>query len=145
VTSEHVAATAYVWDIDWSNPGLTKAPEKQLRLSSAMRVNGELAVSRSIGDVDYKKPRVDEYPWSFPQEHAVHKQSSASSSAAPLTFNFKSSLVVCEPEWECRKIAAKDEFVILACDGLWDVSDCLLLVLFRVMLLVMHRRFVLEL
>lgn len=57
----------------------------------ANRVNGMLAVSRSFGDVPHK----------------------GSGSEA--------STVVATPELQIEDIADKDEFIVLATDGLWDV------------------------
>ena len=74
------------------------APEKA-RIEAAggfveeNRVNGSLNLSRSLGDFEYK-----------------------SSADLPYT----EQMVTCEPE--CRSVARQtaDEFIILACDGIWD-------------------------
>jgi len=58
------------------------------------RVNGQLAVSRSFGDFYYKTP-----PESPPEEQMV--------SASPDTMSMPRDLI-------------NDEFLILACDGVWD-------------------------
>lgn len=52
------------------------------------RVNGQLAVSRALGDVEFKTPR---------------------------------SLVTASPELSEIRLQEKDEFLLIACDGLWDV------------------------
>jgi hypothetical protein len=52
------------------------------------RVNGQLAVSRALGDVEYKKPK---------------------------------KLVSASPELSEIRLQDGDEFLIIACDGLWDV------------------------
>eukprot|EP00615_Pteridomonas_danica_P000959 CAMPEP_0114345648 /NCGR_PEP_ID=MMETSP0101-20121206/12416_1 /TAXON_ID=38822 ORGANISM="Pteridomonas danica, Strain PT" /NCGR_SAMPLE_ID=MMETSP0101 /ASSEMBLY_ACC=CAM_ASM_000211 /LENGTH=546 /DNA_ID=CAMNT_0001481779 /DNA_START=23 /DNA_END=1663 /DNA_ORIENTATION=+ len=52
------------------------------------RVNGQLAVSRALGDHDYKRPK---------------------------------GLVTCSPEMTNIRLKEKDEFLLIACDGLWDV------------------------
>ncbi|KAK4337365.1 hypothetical protein RND71_043322 [Anisodus tanguticus] len=60
------------------------------------RVNGNLALSRAFGDYVYKKnPKL-------PPE---------------------SQIVVAVPDIQTRKINEKLEFVVLACDGIWDVMD----------------------
>ncbi|XP_041950441.1 protein phosphatase, Mg2+/Mn2+ dependent, 1Ab isoform X3 [Alosa sapidissima] len=59
------------------------------------RVNGSLAVSRALGDFDYK---------------CVHGKGPTEQLVSP------------EPEvYEIERSDAEDEFVVLACDGIWDV------------------------
>jgi len=60
------------------------------------RIDGQIAVSRSIGDGDYKDSE------SLPQE----KQA-----------------ITCVPDIVEREVKTNDEFLVLACDGLWDVMD----------------------
>jgi len=59
------------------------------------RVMGRLAVSRAIGDVDCKGTL----------EEGAHP------------------LIKVEPEIRHFRLAPEDEFMVLACDGLWDVFD----------------------
>jgi protein phosphatase 2C family protein 2/3 len=60
------------------------------------RVNGNLALSRALGDLDFKQNR------SLPlAEQAI----------SPL------------PDIVTRTITPQDEFIVLACDGIWDVLD----------------------
>lgn len=74
-------------------------PEERARIEAAggfveeNRVNGSLNLSRSLGDFDYK-----------------NKEGIPSAQ----------QMVICEPE--VRSVARKaiDQFVILACDGIWD-------------------------
>lgn len=56
------------------------------------RVNGSLNLSRSLGDFEYKNTEGD----------------------------FKSQKVTCDPEVCEVERQATDQFVILACDGIWD-------------------------
>ncbi|XP_063079634.1 protein phosphatase, Mg2+/Mn2+ dependent, 1Ab isoform X2 [Engraulis encrasicolus] len=59
------------------------------------RVNGSLAVSRALGDFDYK---------------CVHGKGPTEQLVSP------------EPEvYEIERSESEDEFVVLACDGIWDV------------------------
>lgn len=61
------------------------------------RVNGSLAVSRALGDFDYK---------------CVHGKGPTEQLVSP------------EPEvYEIERSDAEDEFVVLACDGIWDVMS----------------------
>jgi len=58
------------------------------------RVDGQVAVSRAIGDGDFKD---------LPDAPAENQA------------------ITCVPELKERDVNSKDEFVVLACDGLWDV------------------------
>lgn len=74
-------------------------PSEQARILAAGmqvingRVNGSLALSRAIGDFTFKDPSLP------PTENAVTPA----------------------PSIESRELTAQDEFVVLACDGVWDV------------------------
>ncbi|KAJ7983212.1 phosphatase 2C-like domain-containing protein [Mycena polygramma] len=57
------------------------------------RVNGNLAVSRALGDFQYKKNT----------ELSPEKQ-----------------IMTANPDVTCREITGEDEFLVLACDGIWD-------------------------
>lgn len=58
------------------------------------RVNGSLNLSRSIGDFDYK---------------------------SNTSKNYKEQMVTCDPEIKSvQRKPDEDEFIILACDGIWD-------------------------
>lgn len=77
-------------------------PEEKSRIEKAggsvmiQRINGSLAVSRALGDFEYKME---------PQLSATEQ------------------LVSPEPEVSCLKRENGDEFVLLACDGVWDVMS----------------------
>ena len=72
--------------------------EERARIESANgfvefgRVNGSLALSRAIGDLEYKKN-----PTKGPS----------------------AQMVTALPEIQVRRLEEDDEFVILACDGIW--------------------------
>eukprot|EP00112_Aurelia_sp_Birch-Aquarium-sp1_P021189 Seg5636.1 transcript_id=Seg5636.1/GoldUCD/mRNA.D3Y31 product="Protein phosphatase 1B" protein_id=Seg5636.1/GoldUCD/D3Y31 len=76
--------------------------EERMRIEKAggsviiQRVNGSLAVSRALGDFDYKRV-----------------------AGLPCT----EQLVSPEPELSCIERSADDEFLVLACDGIWDVMS----------------------
>ncbi|KAG0169302.1 Protein phosphatase 2C 2 [Apophysomyces sp. BC1034] len=57
------------------------------------RVNGNLALSRAIGDFEFKKNA------SLPAEKQI---------------------VTCDPDIVEHRITENDEFLVLACDGIWD-------------------------
>mmetsp|Transcript_34044 Transcript_34044/g.62180 ORF Transcript_34044/g.62180 Transcript_34044/m.62180 type:complete len:392 (+) Transcript_34044:42-1217(+) len=58
------------------------------------RVNGNLNLSRAIGDLEYKK-RDDLGP--------------------------EAQIICSTPDFLCKEVTPEDEFIILACDGVWDV------------------------
>jgi serine/threonine protein phosphatase PrpC len=104
------------------------APQRILQIS---RVCGELAVSRAIGDRDFKA--------CFNERHLVLEAGETSADTIwwdcplPLPYppnhscQFKGDLVSAVAESHSMKIfqddAIRDEFLVLACDGLWDVMD----------------------
>lgn len=77
-------------------------PEEKERINNAggsviiKRVNGTLAVSRALGDYDFKNVK----------EKGQCEQ-----------------LVSPEPEIFCQSRQDTDEFLVLACDGIWDVMS----------------------
>lgn len=65
------------------------------------RVNGKLAVSRALGDFTYKK--------------------TSSGNGKLMGAIAQDSIVISEPEISDFEVTEEDEFLIVACDGLWDV------------------------
>ena len=84
-----------------------KYAEDSMRWLITHRVNGELGVSRAIGDPDYKGEGMSEYPWGFNKDHPER--------------TFTADLVIAEPIVKEFEIKEEDDFLLLACDGLWDV------------------------
>lgn len=77
-------------------------PDETKRIKSAGgmvkfdRVNGELAMSRALGDFQYKNNK------NLPQTE---------------------QLVICIPDISIHERRKEDEFLIVACDGIWDVMS----------------------
>mmetsp|Transcript_17872 Transcript_17872/g.28977 ORF Transcript_17872/g.28977 Transcript_17872/m.28977 type:complete len:814 (-) Transcript_17872:68-2509(-) len=99
------------------DPLVREKARKQIDYVEISRINGELAVSRALGDIDYKKPAQDNYSWFFPPNHPAYKKQS---------YKFGGDLVDPTPEWETHDLEPVDpdtpyrSFVIVACDGLWE-------------------------
>ncbi|XP_066494493.1 probable protein phosphatase 1N [Tiliqua scincoides] len=89
--------TFYTEDHKPSKPSERKRIENAGGTVTLERVNGSLAVSRALGDFDYKA-----VAWRGPTEQLVSP----------------------EPEvYELERCPAEDEFLVLACDGVWDTFD----------------------
>nr|CCA26722.1 protein phosphatase 1E putative [Albugo laibachii Nc14] len=92
--------------MDLSDPRIKEKAERIVRWVHIYRVNGELAVSRAIGDLEYKGRALSEYAfWAFPEGHDRV---------------FHGDLVIPVPEFKEIEITSDVAFLILACDGLWD-------------------------
>lgn len=65
------------------------------------RVCGELSLTRAIGDAEYKGTL----------KHEIWNK------------DFTADLILSEPEITYQEILPEDEFLLLACDGLWDVFE----------------------
>jgi len=116
--------------MDLSDPEIQQKAERVVQWVNIYRVNGELAVSRAIGDIDYKGEALAKYEyWAFPDGHDRV---------------FHGDLIISHPEYVVRalysrchrpacftalitllaaqemEITPEFEFLILACDGLWD-------------------------
>lgn len=104
-------------------------PVRQIKIA---RTCGDLAVSRAIGDRDFKAA----YNMPQPSSNAVteeHLELSVSWEGPPVFIypeghsgRFKGDLVSHEPDIKFFRVGQKgvvDEFLLMACDGLWDVMD----------------------
>jgi len=97
------------------------------------RVNGDLALSRALGDVRWKAPcqHTPAFPARYVQPAPPRAASAAGSgacvSAAMLpracapTSTAHISIVSATPDIECVRLLPGDDVLIVACDGLWDV------------------------
>ena len=100
--------------MDLKDP-LVREKAQTVDFTTIRRVCGDLAISRSIGDPDYKGLGLE----------------NATNSDIPSFFNFPeghsgkftADLVIPDPDITEKYILQSDEFLILATDGLWDVID----------------------
>eukprot|EP00828_Plagiopyla_frontata_P035266 TRINITY_DN461_c0_g1_i4.p2 TRINITY_DN461_c0_g1~~TRINITY_DN461_c0_g1_i4.p2 ORF type:complete len:119 (-),score=31.73 TRINITY_DN461_c0_g1_i4:89-445(-) len=58
------------------------------------RVNGNLNLSRAVGDLEYKKNK---------------------------KFQYNEQLIISVPEITTRKIQADDDFILMGCDGVYEI------------------------
>ncbi|KAH3668533.1 hypothetical protein OGAPHI_002287 [Ogataea philodendri] len=76
---------------------------------SANRVNSILALSRALGDFTFKMHSDNDFPRRLLKSHSNHKVS------PPEEFQ-----VTAEPDIIVHKSSPMDEFLVVACDGIWD-------------------------
>lgn len=124
--SEHSSAQSHL-----SSKQCSAAPGRLLKIS---RVCGELAVSRALGDRDFKAAfNVSSSEEALDSELSDDTNSSISWDG-PLFLpyaddhnrRFQGDLISASPEVQVLRVGRKgvaDEFLLLACDGLWDVMD----------------------
>ena len=108
-------------------------PVRQIQIA---RTCGDLAVSRAIGDRDFKAA----YNMSHQSRNTSNPASMEERSGLSVSWEgppvfiypeghsgrFKGDLVSHEPDIKFFKVGQKgvvDEFLLMACDGLWDVMD----------------------
>ncbi|OWZ16551.1 Protein phosphatase 1E [Phytophthora megakarya] len=106
VKEERELQLSKLHSMDLSDPEIQQRAERVVKWVTIYRVNGELAVSRAIGDIDYKGEALAKYEyWAFPEGHDRV---------------FHGDLVISMPECQEIEITPEFDFLILACDGLWD-------------------------
>lgn len=112
ITEEKDLYMGRVHLMDLTDHSIRERAQEHVQWNTIQRVCGDLAVSRSIGDPDYKNLSTDVPTdgmlFIFPDDH-------------PRTFS--GDLVIPDPDVTEVDVLASDEFLILASDGLWDVME----------------------
>lgn len=81
--------------MDLSDPEIQQRANRVVKWVNIYRVNGELAVSRAIGDIDYKGETLSTYEyWAFPEGHDRV---------------FHGDLIIADPEFQV--------FVLMLCEA----------------------------
>ena len=113
ITSETDLCVGRLHAMDLDDPEISEQAHERVRLNEIHRVCGEVAVTRAIGDVDFKgwgpssKEKDRPEPcFAYPEDH-------------PRTFS--ADLLVATPEIKEETLGPGDAFVLMATDGLWDV------------------------
>jgi protein phosphatase 1G len=65
-------------------------------MNGHFRINGNLNLSRAVGDLKYK------------QNEAIPRAA---------------QIITAEPDLIVQELSAEDEFMVIACDGVWDVMS----------------------
>ncbi len=109
ITEEKELLMGRLHRMDFNDP-LAVDRAQNMSWTTIHRVCGEISVSRSIGDPDYKNlvPGMKQEDWYFrwPEGHSQV---------------LEADLLIPDPECKIHEIGANDEFLVLASDGLWDV------------------------
>lgn len=108
VTNERELLLKKLHTMDLSDPFIKSKAEKTVDWKVTSRLNGDLSVSRAIGDANFKGAGKMDYPWSWPRDHPKA---------------FTAELLLATPEVKTFDLADDDQFIIMACDGLWDVIE----------------------
>lgn len=85
------------------------------------RVNGDLALSRALGDVRWKFP-MQETP-SMPPRYVLRPPPSSQPPSPARAPAHGRSIVSATPDVECVRLLPGDDLLLIACDGLWDVME----------------------
>ncbi|KAH8072406.1 protein serine/threonine phosphatase [Aureococcus anophagefferens] len=109
VTAETDLCVGRLHAMDLADDEIFADAHERVRLNEIHRVCGEVAVTRAIGDVDFKGWPCDgrESPcFAYPEGHDG---------------SFAADLLVATPEVVAEALRPGDSFLLLATDGLWDV------------------------
>ena len=108
VTKERELLISRLRHMDLKDPFVKRKAQGQ-DFVEVYRVNGDLGVSRSFGDPEFKEKYLQNDPgtlWNWPKDHSRI---------------FHGTLLESEPDIHLLEVMPSDEFMVLACDGLWDV------------------------
>lgn len=114
ITTETDLCLGRLHNMDLDDPEISATAQDRVRLNEIHRVCGEVAVTRAIGDVDFKGwagPAADSKPAPFFQYPPGHSR------------RFTADLLIATPEIITQDLVGGDDCIILATDGLWDVVE----------------------
>jgi serine/threonine protein phosphatase PrpC len=120
VTTERELFLRQLKQMDLSDPLIRSTATSHVKWTTISRLCGELSVSRAIGDTEFK---------GFKQEDGQGGERKGKEPVDPTLFSwpkghsgvFYDNLVTAEPELFSVDVTEEDKFLLLACDGLWDV------------------------
>ena len=110
ITEEQELYMGRLHRMDLTDP-LVRDIASQVKFVTIYRVCGDLAVTRSIGDPDYKNVTPGETVQQWFQWPETHSKT------------FHSDLIIPTPEIVHVTLTRQHEFLIIASDGLWDVMN----------------------
>ncbi|KAG5192104.1 phosphatase 2C-like domain-containing protein [Tribonema minus] len=105
--------------MDLQDPVIRSMASEQVKWTTITRTCGELSVSRAIGDRDFKgftRRRMEAGTRGVPPENPALFLWPQNHSG-----EFYDDLLVAHPDFHEEEITDEDQFLLLACDGLWDV------------------------
>lgn len=92
--------------MDMNDPFVRDHAQERTTYVEVSRVNGDLAVARALGDADFKLgDRMKLYPWNWPEGQERE---------------FTANLVSSEPDLFEFDVLDDWDYLIIACDGLWE-------------------------
>lgn len=103
-------------------------PDEEARIRAAggsvvkSRLQGVLGVSRAFGDIEMKALKARFEP-PVQRRSALTRARRGAVQENLWNKKFTGELLVADPEVLVREVQPEDEFIVIACDGIWDVMS----------------------